>query len=98
MAIVSAFVLTACAVDVLGDCCGWQGQEQADHCDCAPGDPMPDNGDDCQCLCHVILTPLTTGPLWVADAVFVPADFVAQKNEFPPDAVPLGIDHPPQIA
>jgi hypothetical protein len=26
------------------------------------------------------------------------ADFVAHADEFPPDAVPLGIDHPPQIA
>ena len=98
MAIVSVFVLTACAVDVFGDCCGRDESAQAEHCDCAPKDQAPDNGDDCQCFCHVILTPLTAGPVWAAHAVFVPVEFVAQTDEFPPDAVPLGIDHPPQIA
>ena len=98
MAIVSVFVLTACAVDVLGDCCARDESAQAEHCDCTPGEQAPDSGDDCQCFCHVVLPPVMTGPVWVADAVFVLTDFVVQTDEFPPDAVPLGIDHPPQIA
>ncbi len=98
MAVVSVFVLAACGIDVLGDCCGRGGSAQADHCGCAPGEQTPENSDDCQCFCHVNLTPITTQPLWVAGAVFVPVDFAPQADELPPDAVPLGIDHPPQIA
>ena len=64
----------------------------------APNDQTPDGEDDCQCLCQKIVTPLTVAPTQVADALFVPAAFVAHADEFPPDAVPLGIDYPPQLA
>ncbi len=100
MAIVSLFVLTGFGVDVFGECCGSHGPAETEHSGCAPDDhdQAPDKGDGCQCICHVVLTTLTAGTLWAADAAFVPTGFLSHTDEFPPDAVPLGIDHPPQIA
>lgn len=53
---------------------------------------------DCQCVCHQSFPhersapPALVGRLFEADLVF------AEIADSPPDAVPLGIDHPPQIA
>ena len=99
MAIVSVFVLAGFGVDLFGDCCGRHEQEQAEHGGCAPDDhgQAPDKGAGCQCICHVVLTPLTAETVWAADVAFVPTGFLTHTDEFPPDAVPLGIEHPPQI-
>ena len=93
IAIVSLFVLTGYGLEVFGECCSHrEGQGQAEHHEKAPG-----QGDDCQCLCHQIISPIATEPLAVAVAVFTLGNLVAHADEFPPDAVPLGIEHPPQI-
>ena len=98
LAIVSLFVLTGYSLDLFADCCTHREQGQTENGKSAPNDQTPGGGDGCQCICHQIIDPLTPGPTRVADAAFTPLDFVAHADEFPPDAVPLGIEHPPQIA
>ena len=93
IAIVSLFVLTGYAQDVFGECCAHDKQEQTQH-----GKTTPGKADDCQCLCHQIISHWNVEPVRVAAAVLVTAEFVAHPDEFPPDAVPLGIDYPPQLA
>ena len=100
IAIVSLLVLTGYGFDLFDDCCARQEQAQTEHGKPAPKNQTPgnSNGNGCQCICHQVITPLSTEPIRVADMAFVPAGFVAHPDEFPPDAVPLGIDYPPQLA
>ena len=98
IAIVSLLVLMGYGFDLFGDCCGHREPGQAEHGKSAPNDQTPGGGDSCQCICHQIVTPLTPEPLRVADVAFVPSSFVAHADECPPDAVPRGIDDPPQLA
>ena len=98
IAIVSLLVLTGYGFDLFGDCCGHREPGQAEHGKSAPNDQTPGSGDGCQCVCHQIITPLMSEPLRIVDAVLVASDFVAHADEFPPDAVPRGIDYPPQLA
>ena len=98
IAIVSLLVVTGYGFDLFDDCCAQQEQAQVEHGKAAPKNQKPGNGNGCQCICHQITTPLSPSPIQLVHAVFVPADFVAHPDEFPPDAVPLGIDYPPQLA
>ena len=98
IAIVSLLVLTGYGFDLFCDCCAHREPGQAEHGKSAPNDQNSGDGDGCQCICHQIVTPLTPEPMRVAEAAFVPSDFVAHADEFPPDAVPRGIDYPPQLA
>ncbi len=98
IAIVSLFVLTGYASDVLDYGCAGEKQEQAAQSKTSSGTSAPVKSDDCQCLCHQIFIAHAAHPLSVAPAVLIPADFVVHGDEFPPDAVPLGIDYPPQLA
>ena len=102
IAIVSLFVLTGYGSDLFGDCCAHHEHAQVEHGEeqggSAPHDQTPSSGEACQCICHMIITPLMPEPVWVADAAFVQADFMAARDEFPPDAEPQGIDIPPQLA
>ena len=43
------------------------------------------------------MTPLIPESVRFVGAVFVETDFVVHPDEFPPDAVPVGIDVPPQL-
>ena len=98
IAIVSLFVLAGYGFDLLGDCCEQPKQVQVESGKAAPSKQAPTQGNDCKCICHQIVSPLTTEPLRVSDGVFVIADLVAHADEFPPDAVPIGIEYPPQLA
>ena len=98
IAIVSLFVLTGYGFDLFGDCCSHHQQSPVEHGKSVPDEQTPVKDDGCQCICHQIISPLTTEPVRVADAGFTPASFVAHPDEFPPDAVPVGIDYPPQLA
>ena len=98
IAIVSLFVLTGYAFVVLDYGCDGAKQEQVGHSKTSSGKSASAKNDDCQCLCHQIFTAHAVEPLRVAPAILTPADFVAHRDEFPPDAVPLGIDYPPQFA
>ena len=98
IAIVSLFVLTGYSCDVLDYGCEWQKQEKTAQGKPSSGKNAPAKNDDSQCLCHQIYIAHVAQPLRVVPAILTPADFVAHADEFPPDAVPLGIDYPPQIA
>ena len=96
IAIVSLFVLTGYAHGVFGDCCAEEKQTQ-----CAktvPGEKEPGKSHDCQCLCHQVISHLTAEPVRAAAGALVPMTLKMHPDEFPPDAVPLGIDYPPQLA
>ncbi|MEP6673462.1 MAG: hypothetical protein ABJF10_30220 [Chthoniobacter sp.] len=98
IAIVSLFVLTGYGFDLFGDCCGSEKQVQTQSGKTAPGKKAPGKSDDCQCICHQIISHSSVEPMRVAAVLIVTAEFVAHPDEFPPDAVPLGIDYPPQLA
>ena len=98
IAIVSLFVLTGFASDVLDFCCEAEKQELTSHATDQSDKSAPVKSDDCQCLCHQFFTSHAVEPLRVVPTVLTPADFVAHADEFPPDAAPLGIDYPPQLA
>ncbi len=98
IAIVSLFVLTGYGFDLFGDCCAWEKQVQTQSGKTAPGKKAPGKSDDCQCICHQVISHSSVEPLRVAAVLIVTAEFVALPDEFPPDAVPLGIDYPPQLA
>ncbi|MDQ3621820.1 MAG: hypothetical protein M3463_04925 [Verrucomicrobiota bacterium] len=64
-----------------------------------PGEPSHSHSDEqgCHCVCHQtfvndLTSPALIGRLLEAELVF------AELADVPPDAIPLGIDHPPQIA
>ncbi len=97
-AIVSLLVLTGYGSDVLDYGCAGEKQDQTSHSQQHSGKTAPLKKDDCQCLCHQIYAPHTAAPVRVAPASLTPAELAAHADEFPPDAVPLGIDYPPQFA
>lgn len=98
IAVVSLFVLTGFGYDVFGDCCGDHPAKQTEHAKSVTQKQAPSSGNDCHCLCHQVISHFTGEPVRVAAAILVPATFVPHADEFPPDAVPVGIDHPPQLA
>ena len=98
IAIVSLFVLTGYGFDLFGDCCAWEKQVQTQSGKTAPDEKAPGKSDDCQCVCHQIISHSGVEPVRVAAVLIVTVEFVAHPDEFPPDTVPLGIDYPPQLA
>ena len=98
IAIVSLFVLTGYGFDLFGDCCAREKQVQAQSGKTEPDKKAPGKADDCQCICHQIISHSSEEPVRVVAVLIVTAEFVAHPDEFPPDAVPLGIDYPPQLA
>ncbi len=97
-AIVSLLVLTGYASDVLDYCCESEKQEQVNHGEGHSGKTAPVKSDDCKCLCHQVFTSHSVEPVRLAPQSLSPVDLVMHADEFPPDAVPLGIDYPPQLA
>ena len=98
IAIVSLFVLTGYAHGVFGDCCTNEKQQQTQSAKAAPGKKAPQKSDDCQCLCHQVISHLTVEPVRAGAGALLPMTLKMHPDEFPPDAVPLGIEVPPQLA
>lgn len=98
IAIVSLFILTGYAHGVFGVCCGHEKQEQTQSAKTAPAKETPHKTGECQCLCHQVISHLTAEPVRVAAGAIMPMVLKMHPDEFPPDAVPLGIDYPPQLA
>ena len=98
MAIVSVLVITGYAFDVLDYDCHGENQEQTTHGKAPSGKDAPAEKGNCQCLCHQIFTIQMSAPACIPCDAPRNADYSVQRDEFPPDAVPLGIEHPPQIA
>jgi hypothetical protein len=92
--IVSLVLCTGYADDLVGACCPHDHHmETDDHGSRGSGD-----SDACQCICHQAISVCTVQAIRVAAVVVKASGFLPEANEFPPDAIPLGIDHPPQIA
>ncbi len=83
--------------DLFGDCCSHREQTQVEHGKTAPHKQAPSKEDGCQCICHHSVTPMTIGPVCVSGSP-VGANVFASSNEVAPDAVPIGIEYPPQLA
>jgi hypothetical protein len=97
-AFVSLLVVTGYGVGLLDNCCHHLEVSQAGCDSSAPDQKAPGQTNDCHCLCHEILSPVTTEPVRATGALLVLLDFVTHADEYPPDAVPRGIDYPPQLA
>ena len=98
IAIVSLLVFAGYGFNLFGECCDHQEQAQVELGKALPDKTAPTDGDDCLCNCHQIASPISVEPLRVSDASFVVADLVGHPDEIPPDAVPIGIEYPPQLA
>lgn len=98
VAIISLFVFTGYAADVLDYTCDGERQEQAAKSKPLPGKTAPVGNDGCQCLCHQIFATDVVEPIRVGSANVEVSDFLLPRDEFPPDAMPRGIDYPPQLA
>jgi hypothetical protein len=93
ISLVSLLVLTGYANEIFCDCQDEHRQEMTEH-----GKSDPSKGDDCQCICHQVFSNVSSAPMQTV-ALFCAVQMLARlTDEFPPDAVPLGIDHPPQLA
>jgi hypothetical protein len=90
--IVSLVLLTGYADDLVRDCCAHAEHEQTDH-----GAAGSADSDDCQCVCHQVISLCTVEPVCVVAVSVKPSGFLRHADEFPPEALPLGIDHPPQL-
>ena len=92
MAIVSVLVLTGYSHAVMDRCCAGETQEQADH-----ETPVHGNDGGCECLCHKVFSNDSAKPVRLPGLVLVLQAARWSADEFPPDAEPQGIEHPPQI-
>ena len=77
----------------IGDCCTHHVEAEMDH-----GGKAAGKSDDCQCLCHQVISHLTGAPVRAVVGALVPMMLTMAPDEFPPDAVPIGIEVPPQLA
>jgi hypothetical protein len=93
ISLVSLFVLTGYANEAFCDCHERHPAEQTGH-----GDSFPPDGGDCQCICHQVFSNVSGAPVQTGSFAGEVQAVVPQADEFPPDAVPPGIDHPPQLA
>ena len=98
IAIVSLFVLTGYAWDVLDYCCEDESQVQVDHAKSHSGKKAPEKKNSWKCICHQIFSGPEVELVRVDPRVPTPTDYIGHPDEAPPEAVPLGIDYPPQLA
>jgi hypothetical protein len=66
------------------------------HAPLAPG--SHGGGDHCQCVCHQPISSATTAGLLLEGSAAPVVAQIVDPSRFPPDALPAGIDHPPQLA
>ena len=81
IAIVSLFVLTGYGYDLFGDCCAGEKQVQTQSGKTAPRKKAPGKSDDCQCVCHQIISHSGVEPVRVAAVLIVTVEFVAHPDE-----------------
>jgi hypothetical protein len=93
IAIVSLLVLAGYGQRVFGECCTRSHDGHAEH-----GEKAPGKSDDCQCVCHAPASALAAEPVRAIAAPVSIGDVLPHADEFPPEVMPVGIDHPPQLA
>ena len=91
--IASVFILAGYTHAVMDRCCEEKQTERASH-----GKSAPVQDDGCQCLCHKIFSNVSPTPVRLPVLALVLQTVRWPAGEFPPDAVPVGIDYPPQLA
>lgn len=96
--IVSLLVITGYAHGVFGDCCAHEKQQQTQSAKTAPGKNAPQKSDDCQCLCHQVVSHLGVDPVRAVARVLIPMTLKMHPDGFPPDAVAFGVEVPPRLA
>lgn len=97
--IVSLLLATGYGFDLFADCCTHsQTHSQQQKGPGASSDKAPVQDDSCQCICHQTVAPGVGLQPVTATVTLVPSTLPAFADEIPPDAVPLGIDYPPQLA
>jgi hypothetical protein len=93
ISLVSLLVLSGYASELFCNCHDEHRQEMTEH-----GKSGPAKGDDCKCICHQAVSNVSSAPMQTGAMHCTVQAVVRHVDEFPPDAVPLGIDHPPQLA
>lgn len=91
ISILSVLLLTGYASEIFCDCHDGHQQEMTEH-----GKSTPTTGDDCQCSCHQMVSDVSAAPVQLEAVLCVALETVRHADQFPPDAVPLGIEYPPQ--
>ncbi len=81
-----------------GQCCLGERGAQTAQIEGAYSDESPAQDDGCQCVCHQIVFHGAVEIVKVAGLVRLSEDAPAVADEVAPDALPLGIEHPPQVA
>jgi hypothetical protein len=90
---VSLLVLTGYSSRYFCDCCADHRAELTEQ-----GGPAPSSHDGCDCFCHQIFSDASGVPAGADTAHRVVHAAAAIPDEFPPDAMPSSIDHPPQLS
>jgi hypothetical protein len=96
--LVCLFVLTGYSAQAFELCCARTGREQTQQTKASAMQSIPDDAHDCQCPCHQVLVDPISKPLQVIGASIVSVESLISGNQFPPDALPLGIEYPPQLS
>jgi len=95
---VCLLVLTGYTVQLFDDCCESRASAKVEQVKASKEQKQPDESHHCECLCHQIFTASGSTSVTVTRADLVAVELLVCVNEFPPDALPLGIDYPPQLS
>jgi hypothetical protein len=58
----------------------------------------PAESDGCQCACHFLMFQAMPDAARIALAPIDSNGFLAARTQAPPDALPIGIEYPPQLS
>ena len=94
----SCLLLAGYGFDLLGECCEQVKQTQVEGGKLTPTNQNSAEGQDCQCVCHHAVPPISMSPSDLVFGAFVVGEAFPLLDEIPPDAVPFGIEYPPQLA
>ena len=97
VAFVSLFILTGYGLDVLDYCCENDGREEVSHKDqLNKGNPVKKG--ECQCICHQTFIGRFSEPVRSVPFALRAIEYLDPADEIAPDAMPLGIEYPPQLS
>ena len=95
--IVALFVLMGFGWSMSGQCCHEDAQSMSVQVQVAGTEHSPAADDGCQCVCHQVFSQPFTEPVKAAGLAMLSGQSLVLVDEVPPDAVPLGIEYPPQV-
>ena len=97
LAFVYLFVLTGYSAQAFGLCCERGTGERTQQAEASSQKQAPADSHDCLCICHQIVADPAQKPLPIIAASVLSVETLTCGNQYPPDALPLGIDYPPQL-